>query len=71
MSERTSNRACPCGEPHEDLERLIEVIHPDPLVAITTRHGTWRVPRIYVAAHGFRENFLADLAEHFGWEKVA
>lgn len=39
-------------------------------IVVTTPDGSWRVPRIYIAAHGIAGAEVRTLAEVFAWERV-
>lgn len=63
---------CPCGETHTfgtaeglALKEIIDGLGPDQLVTVPA--GTWRVPRVWVAAHGLRSEDLPALAARHGW----
>jgi hypothetical protein len=67
---------CSCGLPlhyasaqtRRQIERLVET--SGPFVVVTTREGSWWVPRHYVALHGLRAAELPNLAERYHWEKA-
>jgi hypothetical protein len=44
-------------------------MHSDPLVTLSTLLGSWRVPRISIAAHGIKAADVARLAEQYGWSR--
>jgi hypothetical protein len=73
---------CPCGSVHEFPAVRHTVRGPRPAVLadllrrrprpkVTVPGGTWRVPRVWVAAHGLKADELPALAERYGWEKIA
>jgi hypothetical protein len=39
-------------------------------VAVETPQGRWRVPRIFIAAHGLKADELPALAERYGFERA-
>jgi hypothetical protein len=66
--------ACCCGQMHrfgpleevaikEYLARLGET------VLVTTPYGAWRVPRVYIAAHGLLAENVPALAVVHGWAR--
>lgn len=73
---------CPCGSVHEfpavrrtirgEMEPgvLARLLARRPHVKATIPGGTWRVPRIWVAAHGLKADELPALAERYGWPKI-
>lgn len=62
---------CPCGSAHPLHEIVVQLIgHPDELVTVQTPDGSWRVPRIYIAAHGIAGVEVRTLAEIYKWERV-
>jgi hypothetical protein len=69
--------ACPCGQPHAifnpavttALTGMIDALGE--LVTVTTPQGSWRVPRVYVAAHGVAAGDLTALAQRYGFTKVS
>lgn len=67
---------CSCGENHTGqfdkptrrfLRRTIK--RQGRLQLVTTPSGTWRVPRIYIAAHGLKAEEVPALAELYSWTK--
>lgn len=64
---------CPCGMPahYATEERRIQVeaiiAEKGELVTVLTVHGAWRVPRRYIALHGFKAADIPYLASYFGW----
>ena len=58
---------CPCGDEHPNLAKAVADMHPDPLVDVKTPEGTWRVPRLWIAAHGLAARDLPKLAEQNGF----
>jgi len=67
---------CPCGQPlHYTSEtarwctqRFIEQLGY--YMNVTVEGRTWRVPRHYIALHGFKGYELPGLAEKYRWEEV-
>lgn len=62
---------CSCGLGHEHIAEMLAQLHPDPLVDVTTPEGTWRVPRIFIGAHGLAAVDLPALAVRYDWERVS
>jgi hypothetical protein len=70
---------CDCGEQHypmiwSDEEKCMKSM-PDEFVVGTidvtiAGHGTWRVPKIYIAVHGMVGRDVPNLAEQYGWERL-
>jgi len=62
---------CPCGEPHPEHVAILDQLGPDlsPLV-IMVNTGDYKVPRLWIAAHGIKGSEIALLAAKYGWEKV-
>jgi hypothetical protein len=67
---------CPCGEVHE-LSAAIRAAYANVTaglpVTVRVRIGDgrcWRVPRIYIAAHGLKAGDLPALAARYGFERV-
>jgi hypothetical protein len=64
---------CPCGMPahYATAERRIQVeaiiAEKGELVTVLTTQGAWRVPRRYIALHGFKAMDIPYLAAYFGW----
>ena len=63
---------CPCGTAHEfaassrlTLEKLITE-HGE-YITVENGRDRYRIPRVYIAAHGIREIDLADLAKQYRW----
>lgn len=50
------------------VERQIAALGP--YIQVTTPHGSWMVPRHYIALHGLKSMDLPGLAQLYGWEKV-
>lgn len=68
---------CACGLPlhykDDDSRAMIEdyVRRLGPLMDITVMgKGTWRVPRHFIALHGFKAADVEKLAERYGFERV-
>lgn len=65
---------CPCGEAHEfSVEMAYENIIrglPETVLVVIGSCG-WRVPRVYIAAHGLSTADLPDLAARYQWTEVA
>jgi hypothetical protein len=67
---------CPCGQVHE-LSAKTRVAYENvvgglpPTVVITTRAGSWLVPRIFMAVHGLKASELPALAEQYGFESAS
>ncbi len=77
----TAAFGCPCGGVHEFPATrhtvrgekpavLAELLRRKPLPVVTTPAGSWRVPRVWIAAHGLEAEELPALAERYGWEAV-
>ncbi len=68
---------CPCGLPlhYTDpvakfcTQRFIEQLGYYMEVTVAGL-GTWRVPRHFIALHGFKGYELPALAEKYKWEKI-
>jgi len=75
-SPHPSDDRCACGEPlhyrddrtRAEVEKLVAELGET--VLITTRDGTWKVPRHYIALHGIKAWELPYLAGTYGWQKV-
>jgi hypothetical protein len=67
--------ACCCGNQHYfspvTVAYMARVLaDKGPLQTVTTTHGSWLVPRVYIAAHGLKETNVSELAETFGWQRA-
>lgn len=63
--------SCDCGKTHL-LPSTITAVWaglPDTVVVETPR-ARWRVPRVYIAAHGLAAGELASLAARYEWERI-
>lgn len=68
---------CPCGQPLHYSDPVIRA-KVEAMIAdkgetqpvTVAGQGTWRVPRHYIALHGFKGWELPGLAGQYGWEKV-
>jgi hypothetical protein len=66
---------CPCGTLHE-LSAATRAAYAavtaglPPTVVVETPAGRWRVPRIFIAAHGLKAADLPGLAERYGFERA-
>jgi hypothetical protein len=59
---------CPCGEDHEypanfPVDGTIPILVPE-------RNVAYKVPRVYIAAHGLKAADLEQLAQQYGWERL-
>lgn len=63
---------CPCGESHLLPAQPILKFDTElgPLITVTTDAGSWRVPRVWIAAHGLKAAELPVLAVERGWEQA-
>lgn len=65
---------CPCddGPLHLVSPQTADLIEArGPLVILEVPgFGAWLVPRVYIAAHGFKGSEVSALAEKYGWEKA-
>lgn len=69
---------CPCGRTHtlsgdawEAWQRAAQASdEATPTRVLQVRDRSWKVPRIWVAVHGFPGVMTAALAARYGWEEV-
>lgn len=67
----TFDHACPCGETHPLSRHASEIIRLcGDRIAIQNPHGAWRVPRVFIFAHGMESSQLAAAAELYGFERI-
>ena len=61
---------CECGQVHEfAAETRFTLSELGPLITVEMVKGQrYRVPRIWIAAHGITGETLPDLAARYGWE---
>lgn len=73
----TQRSACICGEDHEFHEDVFNLLMMNIVLIGATVEitivgtGTWRVPRVYLAAHGVKANELPEVAARYGFERVS
>jgi hypothetical protein len=67
---------CCCGDVHE-LSAGLRAAYANitaglpPTIVVKTPGGTYRVPRIYLAAHDVKSGDVPFLAARYGWETAA
>jgi hypothetical protein len=73
----TPVEGCPCGEAHRfstekianSLRYFIKTLGP--AVEVSMNGRCWKVPRLYIAAHGLKGSEIEPLAERYGWPEVS
>jgi len=66
---------CPCGQVHQvttdSWEAIQEMLQDRPPgIEVITPAGTWTVPRMWIALHGYRPGETAALAARHGWSRA-
>ena len=73
----TPIEGCPCGEAHRfstekianSLRYFIKTLGPT--VEVSMQGRRWKVPRIWIAAHGLKGGEIEALAGKYGWPEVS
>jgi hypothetical protein len=59
---------CPCGSRHELDPDIARLASADPITIVHAAEGTWRIPRVFLAAHDASQ--LAEAAAQYGFEEA-
>lgn len=67
--------SCPCGHEHEIDDQINNALNNmtrglPRTVVIATGGQAYKVPRIYIAAHGLEATELAGLARKYSWTEI-
>jgi len=63
---------CSCGKEHPEFDRVLEMMQVEETVIVSlvfSPFSAWRVPRVYIFAHGLKAQDLPSLAQHYGWSR--
>ena len=67
---------CCCGEPHQMTPRAYKQYRratdgKPGTMPVGSGHGAWRVPRLYITAHGTpKVSVLPVVAARYGWAEL-